>query len=114
MTYGTHDETGALGSTNLVKPIYHVGWLASRLDLSVVKPLAGSRGHGRTASSVAWGSTRGAAAKPVVGRGLVATLSDGRAEVASWSDRSCRARRPGPRSGSSCWPSGADPSCGPT
>ena len=69
VTYGTHDETGALGSTNLVKPIYHVGWLASRLGLSVVKPLA----------EVAGG--RMPANKPVLGRGLAATLSDGRAEV---------------------------------
>ena len=43
VTYATHDETGAPGSTNLVKPIYHVGWLASRLGLSVVKPLAAGR-----------------------------------------------------------------------
>src|SRR4051812_17411933 len=40
VTYATHDESGAAGSTNLVKPIYHVGWLASRLGLSVVRPLA--------------------------------------------------------------------------
>ncbi len=69
----------APGSTNLVKPIYHVGWLASRLGLTVVKPLAyvtspatggGGRGH-RSASS------RGPS-----GRGLAATLSDGRTEVA--------------------------------
>ena len=40
MTYATHDETGAPGSTNIVKPIYHVAWLASRLGMSVVKPLA--------------------------------------------------------------------------
>ena len=44
VTYGTHDETGALGSTNLVKPVYHVGWLASRLGLHVVKPLAADGG----------------------------------------------------------------------
>ena len=31
VTYSTHDEAGAPGSTNLVKPVYHVGWLASRL-----------------------------------------------------------------------------------
>ncbi len=40
VTYATHDETGAPGSTNIVKPIYHVAWLASRLGMSVVKPLA--------------------------------------------------------------------------
>jgi glucose-6-phosphate dehydrogenase assembly protein OpcA len=59
VTYGTHDETGTPGSTNLVKPVYHVGWLASRLGLSVVKPLA-----------------------PATARGLAATLSDGRADIA--------------------------------
>jgi glucose-6-phosphate dehydrogenase assembly protein OpcA len=79
VTYGTHDAAAAPGSTNLVKPIYHVGWLASRLGLTVVKPLAyvtgpttggGARSH-RSASS------RGPS-----GRGLTATLSDGRADVA--------------------------------
>jgi glucose-6-phosphate dehydrogenase assembly protein OpcA len=40
VTYGTHDETGAPGSTNVVKPLYHVAWLASRLGMTVVAPLA--------------------------------------------------------------------------
>jgi glucose-6-phosphate dehydrogenase assembly protein OpcA len=74
VTYGTHDETGARGSTNLVKPIYHVGWIASRLGLSVVKPLA-------EAPVVRSSGGRPAANRPVLGRGLVATLSDGRGEV---------------------------------
>ena len=74
VTYGTRDETGAPGSTNLVKPIYHVGWLASRLGLSVVRPLADAAVPRSTGS-------RPAPNKPVVGRGLVATLSDGRGEV---------------------------------
>ncbi len=81
VTYGTHDETGAPGSTNLVKPIYHVGWLASRLELSVVKPLAEVSGPARVASATRGARPGAAGAKPVVGRGLVATLSDGRAEV---------------------------------
>ena len=50
VTYATHDETGAPGSTNLVKPIYHVAWLASRLGLSVVKPLASRGGAARRPS----------------------------------------------------------------
>lgn len=79
VTYGTHDETGAPGSTNLVKPIYHVGWLASRLGLSVTKPLAEAP-QSRAASGRA--AAGRAASKPVLGRGLVATLSDGRSEVA--------------------------------
>jgi len=78
VTYATHDETGAPGSTNLVKPIYHVGWLASRLALSVVKPLS-PVGSGRSASAPR--PARSGASKPVLDRGLVATLSDGRGEV---------------------------------
>ena len=80
VTYATHDETGAPGSTNLVKPVYHVAWLASRLGLRVVKPLApvdaGAAGAGAR-SAVA---DRARNAGP--GRGLAATLSDGRADVA--------------------------------
>lgn len=81
VTYGTHDETGATGSTNLVKPIYHVGWLASRLHLVVSKSLTpmpsapvkpgGTRTSGRS------GSPRAG-----MGRGFAATLHDGRSEVA--------------------------------
>ena len=82
VTYATHDETGAPGSTNLVKPIYHVGWLASRLGLHVVKPLAQAAGSARSASAGAARNARAGATKAVVGRGIVATLSDGRAEVA--------------------------------
>jgi glucose-6-phosphate dehydrogenase assembly protein OpcA len=82
VTYSTHDETGAHGSTNLVKPIYHVGWLASRLGLSVVKPLAQVATSARSASGAAARGAHAGATKPVLGRGLVATLSDGRAEVA--------------------------------
>jgi len=80
ITYATHDETGAPGSTNLVKPIYHVGWLASRLGLHVVRPLSVA-GAGRVGAAAAR-STRGSGTKPTMGRGLVATLSDGRGEVA--------------------------------
>ena len=35
VTYATHDETGAPGTTNVVKPLYHVAWLASRLGMRV-------------------------------------------------------------------------------
>jgi glucose-6-phosphate dehydrogenase assembly protein OpcA len=81
VTYSTHDETGASGSTNLVKPIYHVGWLASRLGLAVVRPLAAVAGQARSANATASRAARGGVAKPILGRGLAATLSDGRAEV---------------------------------
>jgi glucose-6-phosphate dehydrogenase assembly protein OpcA len=76
VTYSTHDETGAPGSANIVKPIYHVAWLASRLGLSVVKPLAAAAEKaGAQRSKPAHG------AKPVVSRGMGAVLSDGRGEV---------------------------------
>ena len=76
VTYSTHDETGAPGSTNMVKPIYHVGWLASRLRLSVDKPLAPVGGPG------AGSRRRAGRPRPALSRGVAATLSDGRAEVA--------------------------------
>ncbi len=77
VTYSTHDETGAPGSTNMVKPLYHVGWLASRLGLSVHKPLAPVTGGPAPARGAKGGSNR-----PAMSRGVAATLSDGRAEVA--------------------------------
>lgn len=36
--YAAHRETDA-NSTNLIKPLYHLGWLASRLGMVVVEPL---------------------------------------------------------------------------
>ena len=80
ITYATHDETGTPGSTNLVKPIYHVGWLASRLGLSVVKPLS-LGGSGRAAAGPAR-PVRATTGKPTLGRSMVATLTDGRGDVA--------------------------------
>jgi len=77
VTYGTHDETGAPGSTNLVKPVYHIAWMASRLGLTVVKPLAVATAPGRGASK----PRPGAGARPTLSRGMAATLTDGRAEV---------------------------------
>jgi glucose-6-phosphate dehydrogenase assembly protein OpcA len=80
VTYGTHDETAAPGSANLVKPIYHVGWLASRLGLSVVKPLTMATTTPKRATTAK--SNRPPSARPPAGRGMTATLSDGRAEIA--------------------------------
>lgn len=37
VTYGVRDDSG--DTPNLVKPVYHVGWLASRLGMRVVRPL---------------------------------------------------------------------------
>ena len=83
VTYGTHDEAGTPGSTNLVKPIYHVGWLASRLGLSVVRPLAPVASRRTVPPRTATPRTAHASgSRPATGRGLVATLSDGRAEIA--------------------------------
>lgn len=39
VTYATHDETGDPEGTNVVKPVYHVAWLASRLGARIVEPL---------------------------------------------------------------------------
>jgi glucose-6-phosphate dehydrogenase assembly protein OpcA len=78
VTYGTHDETGAPGSTNLVKPVYHVAWVASRLGLNVAKPLAGASAPGQGASKP---KRPGSGGRPTLSRGMAATLSDGRAEV---------------------------------
>ncbi len=78
VAYATHDDTGAPGSTNLVKPVYHVAWLASRLGLNVVKPLAVAAGPGQGAAK----PKAGAGTRPTLSRGMTATLSDGRHEVA--------------------------------
>jgi hypothetical protein len=77
VTYATHDETGAPGSTNLVKPVYHVAWLASRLGLSVVKPLSAVT----VPASHAARSRSSPGSRPAISRGMAATLSDGRSEV---------------------------------
>ena len=47
VTYATHDETGAPGTTNIVKPLYHVAWLASRLGMRVTAPLTADEPKGR-------------------------------------------------------------------
>ena len=72
VTYGTHDPAGTPGSTNIVKPVYHAAWLASRLDLRVTKPLEPM--PGATKSGVRAGG------EPM-SRGLHATLRDGRHDV---------------------------------
>lgn len=90
VTYGTHDELGRPGTTNMVKPLYHVAWLASRLDMAVVRPLAAlgpvGGGAGAKSASPAPAHARTAhkhtGAKPVAGRGYAATLRQGHTEVA--------------------------------
>ncbi len=82
VTYATHGGPGAEAGTNLVKPIYHVAWLASRLGLRVARPLARvgrpvAGVHARTAAGV---RARPAApgAPPEPGRGLRALLEPAR------------------------------------
>jgi glucose-6-phosphate dehydrogenase assembly protein OpcA len=77
VTYATHDPTGAPGSTNVVKPVYHAAWLASRLGLSTVKPL--------TPLSTPVSGRHRASSRPgpePMHRGLTATLREGRSDVA--------------------------------
>jgi glucose-6-phosphate dehydrogenase assembly protein OpcA len=78
VTYATHDETGAPGSTNLVKPVYHVAWLVSRLGLRVTSPLHFAR---VSATAAKRGRQAGGIARASVGAGLAATCSDGRGEL---------------------------------
>lgn len=73
VTYGTHDESGQPGRTNLVKPLYHVAWLASRLGLQVVKPLTPVAGPAAPFRP---------GVKPGPGRGYAATLRQGTTDVA--------------------------------
>jgi glucose-6-phosphate dehydrogenase assembly protein OpcA len=73
VTYGTHDELGQPGHANLVKPLYHVAWLASRLGLQVVKPLSPVAGPVAPPRP---------GIKPGPGRGHAATLRQGNSDVA--------------------------------
>jgi hypothetical protein len=75
VTYGIRDEHGA-DTANVVKPIYHVAWLASRLGMQVVRPLAAAT----TAGPKRGGSRPGSLPNP--GGGLAATLRLDRSDVA--------------------------------
>jgi glucose-6-phosphate dehydrogenase assembly protein OpcA len=77
VTYATRDETGAPGTTNVVKPLYHVAWLASRLGMSVASPLAPVEGTGRPAAP----RPRPGEHAPLH-RGLQARLRSGATDVA--------------------------------
>jgi hypothetical protein len=78
VTYATRDETGAPGTTNVVKPLYHVAWLASRLGLRVMSPLAPAEPKGRTAPP----QRARPGERPPLHRGLQARLRDRVADVA--------------------------------
>ena len=71
VTYAARDETGAPGSTNVVKPLYHVAWLASRLGMRVVTPLTPVEPRGKAAPKLRPGE------KPPLHRGLGARLARG-------------------------------------
>jgi hypothetical protein len=71
VTYATGSETGAPGTTNVVKPLYHVAWLASRLGLRVVAPLAPVDRKGPSAAPV----RARPGEKPPLHRGLAARLA---------------------------------------
>ncbi len=40
VTYASHDPPARPGTTNIIKPLYHVAWFASRLGMRVRRPLA--------------------------------------------------------------------------
>jgi glucose-6-phosphate dehydrogenase assembly protein OpcA len=71
VTYATHGGANVEAATNLVKPIYHVAWLASRLDLRVATPLARAGRPGPASRAAAEGT--GTAAD--LGRDLRALLA---------------------------------------
>jgi hypothetical protein len=75
VTYATHGGPGTEAATNLVKPIYHVAWLASRLELRVAKPLARA---GRPAADDTRPRPPAPGAPPDPGRNLRAVLEWGR------------------------------------
>ena len=90
MTYATQDETGAPGTTNVVKPLYHAAWLASRLGMRVVAPLAPveTRGQAKAQAKGRGGAAGGGAGarlrpgeKAPLHRGLAARLRSGSTDV---------------------------------
>ncbi len=78
VTYATRDEIGAPGSTNVVKPVYHVAWIASRLGLEVSRPLHPVEGRAHPAT---WRPSR-ASRIPTMSRGMAAQLRGPQGEVA--------------------------------
>ncbi len=76
VTYGVRDEADA-ETTNLVKPIYHVGWLGSRLGMRVARPLASVAAGARRSA----GRQGAAAVRTSAGAGLGATLRYDRTDV---------------------------------
>ena len=73
VAYSAGSETGEPGTTNVVKPLYHVAWLASRLGLRVVAPLAPVEARTKAAAS----ARPRPGEKPPLHRGLAARLVRG-------------------------------------
>ncbi len=69
VTYATRGGPATESRTNVVKPVYQIGWLAGRLDLRVVRPLARVE-RARAARRAPVTSTA-----PDPGRGLRAVLA---------------------------------------
>ena len=107
VTYGTHDETGAPGTTNVVKPLYHVGvariaaWDAGRLA---------ARSRRLEARRPAAAGREGAAPPRSLGAVCATARTRSRSSCGRWRRR-CP---PGRRSASSSSPSAGAPSFGPT
>jgi hypothetical protein len=80
VTYATHDERGDPMATNIVKPLYHVAWLASRLGLKVVQPLHPVTVPSRVARQRA-SAVRPSGSRPIPAPGLAALLRHGRTDV---------------------------------
>jgi glucose-6-phosphate dehydrogenase assembly protein OpcA len=86
VTFGTHDDLGRPGGTNMVKPLYHVAWIASRLEMSVSSPLAPLAGSATQLTGPTGPATLSGrpskATPPVADTGYGATLRHGSREVA--------------------------------
>jgi glucose-6-phosphate dehydrogenase assembly protein OpcA len=77
--YAASRESGGVpGTTNVVKPLYHVSWLASRLGLRVTSPLEAVEVRGRSGAPV----RPRAGEQPPLHRGLQARLASRSGEVA--------------------------------
>lgn len=73
VTYASRDELARPGTANIIKPVYHVAWFASRLGMRVRRPLAPPVGTASLPEAEGEGG--------VDGRGLDATLGGPRGEV---------------------------------
>jgi hypothetical protein len=77
VSYASRPDT-PVGTTNVVKPIYHLAWLASRLGLTVEEPLTQVAPVGSAAGTALPDLAPG---RPIEGRGRTAVLRAGRRSV---------------------------------